>query len=152
MTESNNNKEWVYVLVGVGITLLAVVAVFSFLTNRKVEKMSWQAESGTQQQTNPIQGLGLGFGSVPVSNQLQIAQPVVYDERIYKMLVDNEQKIHEHLEDVNSNINNLNSNLKSINYGQYKIPFAGIAPRAGSVTSIRTGVEDKIRQKDFGMN
>lgn len=143
MAESNN-KEIFYVLLGVGITLLAVVAVYSFLTNRKVERMSWQAERGIQQ---PMQGL-----SAPVVS----SQPVVYDEKIYRILADNEQNIHNHIEDLNSNINslnnNLNSNLKSLNY---KIPSLGInnnIPRAGSVNTVRTTVEDKVRQKDFGMN
>lgn len=147
MAESNN-KELIYVLVGVGISLLVVVTVLSFLTNRKVERMSWKDEN-VMQQTNAIQGLGTAnaISQIPVSNQ-----PVIYDERVYKMLVDNEQKIHEHLEDVNTNINNLNNNLKSLNYMQYKMSSLNAnVPRAGSVNTIHTTNEDKIRQKDFGM-
>ena len=151
---SDNDNKIVYILVGVGITLLAVIAIFSFLTNRKVERMSWKAENVVQQ------GLGV-LGTVsqtPVLNQTP-----AYDERIYNMLsekMDNNQKmIHDHLEDVNSNVNNLNNSLKSTNYGQnysqYKTPSLGVnvnMPKAGSVTSIKTSGEDKIRQKEFGMN
>lgn len=143
MAESNN-KEWIYVLVGVGITLLAVVTVLTWLTNRKVERMSWEAEN---QQPSTLQGLGnmSTVSSVtPVLSQTQ-TQPVIYDERIYRMLEDRDNKIHDHLEDVNSNING----LKSLNY---RIPSLNTQPRAGGATSIRTGAEDKTRQRDFGMN
>lgn len=136
MAESNN-KEILYILVGVGITLLAVATILSFLTYRKVDR---DRQSYSMQQ--PMQELSIGQmpSQIPTS-------PVVYDDRIYRILADNEQKIHEHLEDVNSNVNSLNNSLKL----QYKISSLNTQPRAGSVTTIRTTNEDKTRQKEFGM-
>lgn len=144
---SDNDNRTVYILVGVGITLLAVVTILSFLTYRKVDRdrQSYNVQQPMQELSNPT-------------------SPVVYDERIYneriyKMLEDRDNKIHEHIEDVNSNINSLNNNLKSLNY---RIPSMGIGmnsmnimnnnvSKAGSVTSVKTPIEDKIRQKEFGM-
>jgi hypothetical protein len=157
----DNDNKTVYILVGVGITLLAVIAIFSFMTNRKVEKMSWEAER-VQQQNSPVQTLGAvsTVSSVPIASSIGQTQPVIYDEKIYRMLsekIDNGQKtVHEHLEDVNSNVTNLNNNLKAMNY---KIPSLGLnnmdiankPTRAGSINTIRTTNEDKGRQKDFGM-
>lgn len=139
---SDNDNRIVYILVGVGITLLAVVTILSFLTYRKVDRdrQSYNVQQPMQELSNPT-------------------SPVVYDERIYRMLEDRDNKIHEHIEDVNSNINSLNNNLKSLNY---RIPSMGIGmnsmnimnnnvSKAGSVTSVKTPIEDKIRQKEFGM-
>lgn len=91
--------------------------------------------------------------NVPLNTQTEIParnQPV-YDERLYQLL-ENQQYQLEH---INSNINN----LRSLNYIPYKMPnqrdvanMANKPTRAGSITTLRTSGEDKIRQKDYGMN
>lgn len=143
----NNNKDIFFVLVGVGITLLAVVSILSFLTYRRVEHQSWKTQNMTQQlgpNINTLSPLTLNPAEIPVRNQ------PVYDERLYQLL-ENQQVQIEH---INSNINS----LKSLNYapGISNInKFSHInklsQSRAGSVTSIKTTEDDKIRQKDFGM-
>lgn len=138
-----DNKEFVYVLIGVGITLLAIVTILSFLTYRKVEHQSWQ-NIGTAKEVSPIQKLD----NVSQNQYPQYPQSPIYDERIYRMLEDNQNKLHDRIEDVNSNINSLKL--------QYRIPSLGMnivgkPARAGSVISVKTPVEDKTRQKEFGM-
>lgn len=143
---SDNDNKTVYILVGVGITLLAVIAIFSFLTNRKVERMSWQTINTTHQlnplsYNTPLNTLdnNIQTTDVPISKYI----PPVFDEKIYRLLEIQQRQ----LEDVNANVNS----LKSLNY---RIPSFGVnnnMSKAGSVTSIRTGAEDKTRQKEFGM-
>lgn len=148
MAESNN-KEVFYVLLGVGITLLAVVTILSFLTYRKVEYQSWQnGKTGTIKDST-IKEEGLG--------RIQIQSPI-YDERnerIYEMLENNQNRLQNHLETINSNVNSLK--YQSPNYMPYKMSNQIHMEKenkrsvAGSVTTPKTVDEDRTRQHEFGM-
>lgn len=129
-----------------GLIVLAIAAIgisiawFAYLVYIRDREVREKIQPLSQN----LSPLTLTQTEIPVRNQ------PVYDERLYQLL-ENQQYQLEH---INSNINN----LRSLNYTPYKMPnqrdvanMANKPTRAGSVTTLRTGNEDKTRQKDFGM-
>lgn len=140
MGENKDYKDLVILAIAaIGISV-AFLAYLLYIRDRDArEKLSLGSLN---------QNLSQLSSTVDIPNQTatQITYPA-YDERLYRLL-ENQQN---QLENINSNINS----LKSSNNMKYNMPSLNAninkSARAGSVTSIRTMAEDKIRQKDFGM-
>lgn len=132
-----DNKDYKDLVILAIVTIGISIAWFAYLT--------YIRDKETREKIQPLNMLS-GQQNIP---EISYDRPV-YDERLYKLL-ENQQSQLEH---INSNINS----LKPLNYTQYKSPSLGSLgvnklsqSRAGSVTSIKTTEEDKTRQKDFGM-
>lgn len=145
MGENKDYKDLIILgIVAIGISV-AWFAYLVYIRDRERDK---------EKNIQPLsQNLNQLSPNIPLNTQTEIPvrnQPV-YDERLYQLL-ENQQFQLEH---INSNINS----LKSLNYTPYKMPnqrdvmnMANKSTRAGSVTTIRTSGDDKVRQQGFGMN
>lgn len=145
MGENKDYKDLIILgIVAIGISV-AWFAYLVYIKDRdRYREIDKEKCAQSLSQLNTLGPLALSPTEIPVRNQ------PVYDERLYQLLENQQYQ----LEYINSNINN----LRSLNYTPYKMPnqrdvmnMANKPTRAGSITTLRTSGEDKIRQKDYGM-
>lgn len=144
MTENEHSGERVllYILVGIGIFALGY--------------LFWKDQFKRQDsiQTQSIGSLGsLGYLGRTTS-QLALSNPRIDElERQTIELETQTNAFNEKLKSYDyqiSQLSNKNNRSESIPK-MYQLSGSGQPSRAGSVTSIRTTVEDKTRQQSFGM-
>lgn len=136
--EHSGEKVLLYILIGVGLFGLAYL----------FWKDQFKKDSTIQTQSLGSSGLGR------VTSQLALSNPRI--DELERQTIDLETQtnsLKEKLKLYDYQINQLSSgkNSQTETPKMYQLSNNGQPSRAGSVTSIRTTVEDKVRQKDFGM-
>lgn len=134
--EHSGEKVLLYVLIGIGIFALGYLF---FKDQFKRQDMQQQS----------LGGLGR------TTSQLGLSNPRI--DELERQTIDLETQtnsLKEELKLYDYKLNQLSNrkNSQTIEPKMYQLSNNGQPARAGSITSIRTTGEDKIRQKDFGMN
>lgn len=136
MGDDNNNGEKVLLYVFVGIGLAALAYLF-FKDQFKRD--------------NTVQTQSVGYLS---SSQLGLGNPRI--DELEKQTVDLEiqtNMLKERLKLYDYKLSKFDNSLESSVPRNYTLSGMGNGPaRAGSVMTVRTTNEDKVRQRDFGMN
>ncbi len=142
MTDNDHAGERVllYILVGIGIFGLA----YLFFKDQFRRDNTIQSQS-----IGSLSGLGR------TTSQLALSNPRI--DELERQTIDLETQtnsLKEELKLYDYKINQLSSgkNSQIENPKMYQLSGSGQPSRAGSVSTVRTTVEDKVRQKDFGMN
>lgn len=142
----SGEKVLLYILVGVGLFGLA----YLFWKDQLRRDNTIQTQS---------LGTGLGLGGRTAS-QFALSNPRIdelekqtIDLEMQTSLLQDKLKLYDYKLSQMTVLNSQNS-LNDIprTYSLSNMSNSGQPARAGSVTTVRTTVDDKIRQKDFGMN
>lgn len=137
--EHSGERVLLYIFVGIGIFTLAY--------------LFWKDQFKRQDIIQPT-GLG-GLGGIGrTTSQLELSNPRI--DELERQTIDLEMQtnsLKEKLKLYDYQINQLSSgkNSQTSNNIPKMYQLSGQPSRAGSVTSIRTTGEDKIRQQGFGM-
>lgn len=135
MTDSEHAGERVllYILVGIGIFALGYLFFKDQFKRQDIQQSS-------------LGGLGR------TTSQLALSNPRI--DELERQTIDLETQtnsLKEELKLYDYKLNQLSNKSTEIPK-MYQLSGSGQPSRAGSVTTIRTTGEDKVRQKDFGMN
>jgi len=138
MTDNEHTGERVvlYILLGIGIFALGYL---------------FFKDQFKRQRQDTIQTQSLGQGRT--SSILSLSNPRINElERQTIELETQTGLLQEKLKSYDYQLNQLSLSNKKVDNTPKMYQLSGQPARAGSVNTVRTTVEDKVRQKDFGMN
>lgn len=132
--EHSGEKVLLYVLIGIGIFALGYLFFKDQFKRQDVQQSS-------------LGGLGR------TTSQLALSNPRI--DELERQTIDLEMQtnaFNEKLKMYDYQINQLANSKNSQTTGPKMYQLSGQPSRAGSVTTIRTNSDDKVRQQGFGMN
>lgn len=146
--ENTGEKVLLYVFVGIGIAALAYLFFKDqFRRDNTVQSSAQSVGLGSLGSLSGIRGFER------TSSQLALSNPRI--DELEKQTIDLEMQtnaLKERLKLYDYKLNQYGNQSIDVESIPRTYNLSGQPARAGSVTTIRTTSEDKVRQKDFGMN
>ena len=134
----SGEKVLLYVFVGIGLAALAYLFFKDqFRRDNMVQPLSLQQLSGSGRTTSQLALSNPRIDELEMQTNLLQDKLKLYDYRLSQLTTVNNQ----------NNLNDLQPIPRTYSLSGKEQPA-----RAGSVMTVRTTGEDKVRQKDFGMN